>query len=419
MNQEIAVLVATPLLFGLLLLLCRRCRPRYQVTFYIICLYAFSSVMSIVFYFQPLANLNGNITWWPMIYWFSLFGITLFPIWQFDTSHVCHFKYDVKLLDKMVRWGALLSAIPFWEQMTMIPSLVMGGESDLGETMVDLHNNGVLDEMSFVGRNLLRLNIAIYDLTFIILFIQFIRERKNKVVILSCFFIIITRNLTGILAGHRSAAIGVLFKVILIIVIVYPLIGRSQKKLLKKSLLGIISVVGAVFIVITVGRQMAYSVTYGEDFTMTYFLSRYAGEGLINFNQFLPQMKHYTDGLYTSWTLLQMLGMNPHELDYDYMYGYLESFTGIPQNIFYTYIGSFVHDFGFLIGALLLMMMSLFFSLLMREYSSVMPISKLFLVVFYASIILEGVTSFPYCGEGGKFFIWSFVVYFVLRLLKM
>ena len=101
------------------------------------------------------------------------------------------------------------------------------------------------------------------------------------------------------------------------------------------------------------------------------------------------------------------------------MYGYLESFTGIPQNIFYTYIGSFVHDFGFLIGALLLMMMSLFFSLLMREYSSVMPISKLFLVVFYASIILEGVTSFPYCGEGGKFFIWSFVVYFVLRLLKM
>lgn len=164
---------------------------------------------------------------------------------------------------------------------------------------------------------------------------------------------------------------------------------------------------------------MLYAVTKGDDFTLLYFLSWYAGEGLVNFNQWLPDMRNTTGGEYTSWIWLKIIGANPHEIDHDYMYGILQRLQGIPQNIFYTYIGNFVQDFGFFFAALYLIIQSFVFKALTYVKSTVMPVSKLYIYVFYSSIILQGVTRYPYIGDHGKFFIWSFLIYFYLRSKKM
>lgn len=423
MNEEAAVLIFTTTALASIGLAYFRKKTQYKVALYAIALYTFSSIMSIVFYFQPLAQsngqLNGNIALWPVFYWITFFLISLLPVFQFDNSKVVKFKYNDELLKKIAIFGFFVSIIPFVEQLLSIPSLIGGGNVDLGESMVDLHDNATLDNMSFLGRNGLRLNIAIYDLSFIILFIQFLKEKKDKIVIFCLFFIIITRNLTGILAGHRSAAIEVVMKVILVSIIAYPLIGTLQKRAIKRFIGYSFSVVAVVFMIITIGRQMLYSVTKSEDFTLTYFLSWYAGEGLVNFNQYLPLMKNTTDGEYTCWTLLQILGQNPHEIDPDYMYGHLTSVQGIPQNIFYTYIGNFIQDFGFVLTGILLTVFSFIFKFATYNRGKVMPVSRLFLLIFYTSIILQGVTSFCYNGDHGKFIIWSLLVYFFLRVTKM
>ena len=424
MDDQSLILIFTSILLGGIGFTYYKRETHFKTALYAISLYTFSSIMSIVFYFQPLTQsnnqLNGNITLWPVLYWTSLFLISLMPLFQFDNSKIVKFTYKSNLLDKIVILGIIVSIIPFLEQLLLIPEILGGGNLDaLGENMVDLHDESSLENMSVLGRNGLRFNVAIYDLSFIILFIQFLKEKKNKLIIFGLFFIIITRNLTGIIAGHRSAAIEVIMKVLLVAIIAYPLIGSKEKKVIKNFMIWSFSIVGAVFMVITIGRQMLYSVTKSEDFTMTYFLSWYAGEGLINFNQFLPLMKNTTNGEYTCWTLLQLLGESPHELDYDYMYGKLTRIQGIPQNIFYTYIGNFVQDFGFFFAAIIISISSSAVRAITKVRGSVMKISTLFFIFSWASIILRGVTSFCYNGSNGKFAILTIIIYFFLRVTKM
>lgn len=417
MNNEVEVLIATSLSLLVMLIWRYSLHTHFKTSLYAIGLYTFSSIMGIVFYFQPLSLLSGHIQWWPMFYWITLFGITLIPLYQFDKSYITDFKYNDDLFAKIALFGFIISIEPFFEQLILSHGLVTGG--DLGETMVEMHDEGSLDNMSFIGRNMLRLNIALYDLSFIILFIEFLKSEKNRKVLFYLSFIILTRNLTGIMAGHRSAAIEVVMKLLLIVIIVFPLVSEVERKKIRNFVFIVFAFVGTVFAIITIGRQMLYSVTKGDDFTLLYFLSWYAGEGLVNFNQWLPEMRETTGGEYTCWTWLSIFGANPHEIDYDYMYGPLQKLQGIPQNIFYTYIGNFVQDFGFFGGAIYLIIQTVIFKSLTNERSNIMPVSKLYIFVFYASIILQGVTSYAYNGGHGKFFIWSFLIYFYLRYKKI
>ena len=423
-NEELIVLILTTLLLITSAGFYYRRKTHFKIALYAILMYSFSSIMSIVFYFQPLAHyngqLNGNISFLPLIYWLTLFSITLIPLFQFDQSEVQSFKYNPKILNIIAVVGFGVSVVPFFEQLLLAPALIGGGAvEDLGESMVDLHDNPTLDNMSFLGRNGLRFNVAIYDLSFIMLFVQLLQKKKNLKIIFFLLFIIITRNLTGIISGHRSAAIEVVMKVLLITLIAYPLIGTGEKKVVHKMIGWTFGIIGVIFAIITIGRQMLYSATRSEDFTMVYFLSWYAGEGLVNFNQFLPLMKHTADGQFTCWYFLHILGQNPPELTHDYMYGKMTTLQGIPQNIFYTYIGNVVQDFGFIIAAILLSILALIFKGATRVKGRVMPISTLYLLVFYSTVILQGVTSYPYCADHGKFVIWNIYIYILLRLFRM
>ena len=394
-------------------------KMRYRTGLYVICFYLFSSMMSILFYFQPLANLNGQISFWPFFYWFLVFVLTLLPLYQFDTSKIRVFKYNLSKLNNIIKWGALLSIFPLIEQIAYIPSLVFGHGVDLGESLVDMHNDGgVLNQLSFIGRNLLRVNIAIYDLAYIVLFVNLLQDKVDRKTIMSVLIILLTRNLTGILQGHRSSLIDVGIRTILIIVLLYPSINKEKKRLLNKIGFCIFGFAGVIFGVITIGRQMYYSVMYGEDFTMIYFLSRYAGEGLVNFNQFLPLMKNTIGGGLTCWPIVEFLGLNPPDI-YNNFWNQIEKIQGIPQNIFYTYIGSFVQDFGFLMTPFVLVIPVLIVKNVTYVRSRVMPVSKLYIYVMYVSSLLNGVTSFSYCGENMKFLLWSIIIYIYLRISRM
>lgn len=420
MNQEVEVLLTTTFLLSLLGYFYYRMRTRFKVGLFAILLFCFSSIMSIVYYFQPLSNLNGNITWWPLFYWFAFFVITLIPLIQFDKSNVCKVTYNLSILNNIVKVGFYLSIIPFVEQFLQIPMLLSQMNSGgLGDVMVAAHDTGSLDNLSFISRNLLRVNIAIYDLCFLILLVHFMQPRKNTKMIFYLIVILLTRNLTGLIAGHRAAALELIFKMFIIALIATPLIGIKARKTMWKSIVWVFAGTFFVFAIITVGRAAFYGETKGDDFTLVYFLSWYAGEGLVNFNQFLPLMRHTTDGEICFWTILDLLGQQPHELTYEYYYGPLVKLQGIPQNIFYTYIGNFVQDLGFFGAGVWLVVMSASMTIITKIRGTVVPISKLFLVVFYANIIVRGVTSYCYDGEHGKFIFLSFILYIYLKAKKM
>lgn len=423
MNSEIVILIFSCFVFLILTIHSYFRKSNFKISTYIFSIYTLSSIMSIVFYHQPYAqanDLNGEITLWPFIYWITIFVLFCIPIHRFDSSNIICIKSDFYTLKKIAKFGFYISIIPFLEQVIQIPGIIQSASSgDLAEAMLVLHDEGTMDSLSFISRNLLRINIALYDLSFLIILVFLINGINDKKIYFYLFLVILTRNITGLMLGSRGALIEVILKLILITFIAYPIISNHQKKILKKILAGGFIAFGGIFLAITIGRSLTYQNTKSLDFTLTYFMSRYMGEGLINFNQYLPMMKETTNGEITFWSIQQILGMEPNELTADYYYGKLTSLQGIPQNIFYTFIGNFVQDFGFVLAFIWLLIVSIFFTKIISIQRNQIRLSSLYMLFFYASIILNGVTSYLYNGQHGKFVIFHFFVYFFLRLKKM
>lgn len=419
-DKELFILVTTTVFLFIISYLYYKKKTRFKIGLYILLVYTLSSIMSIVYVFQPYSwsYLNGKSQWWPIIYWMFVFFLTCIPIFNFDKTKVTHIEYDNDFLIKICKFGFFISIIPFSEQLFSASHLFLGG-NDFGQMALSLHDdNDGLENLSLLSRLLLKVNIAIYDLSFLMLLVFFMQKKKNNFALFCIIFIIATRNLTGLIVGHRSSFIEVLQKLILITLIALPLVDKVK----RKKILKIVSISFAVFLgfflIITIGRSLAYN-EHDSEFTLIAFLSRYMGEQFLLFNEYLPSMKTTLGGEITCWYFLDILGLNPHELTRDYYYITLTRLQGIQQNVFYSYIGNFVQDFGFIITALILPLISMIFAKLTKVRGNTIPLSTLFLFVFYTSIILQGVTSFCYNGTHGKFIIFSFIIYFILKHVEL
>lgn len=124
--------------------------------------------MSIVYVFQPYSwsYLNGKSQWWPIIYWMFIFFLTCIPIFNFDKSKVTHIEYDNNFLVTICKFGFFISIIPFFEQLFSASHLLLGG-NDLAQMALSLHDdNDGMENLSLLSQLLLKVNIAIYDLSF-------------------------------------------------------------------------------------------------------------------------------------------------------------------------------------------------------------------------------------------------------------
>ena len=412
-SNELLIQATTFIILLTITLLYYKQARNFKVGAYVIAIYALSAIMGIVYMFQPYAwyYLNGQSTWWPIIYWMILFFITCIPIFEFDKKRIDTIEYDPKLIYRIAVFGFVISIIPFLEQAFLARSLF-----DSVTVALDLHDEeGGMDKLSSISRFLLRINISLYDLSFVILLLLLLEKKKRKFPLFCVVFIIITRNLTGVITGHRSSFIEVMQKLILVALIAYPLQTKENKKKMIKLISYSFALFFGFFLLITIGRSIAYEEKNSE-FTLLAFLSRYMGEPLLLFNEYLPLMKANSDGQLTCNFFLDILGLTSNELDHAYMYGSLQRTTGIPQNVFYSYIGDFVMDFGFVAAFIILTGISLFFWKLTRFKNGKIALSTLFIFVMYTSILMGGITSWKYNGSHGKFLLFSFFVYFLLKI---
>ncbi|WP_281514881.1 O-antigen polymerase [Phocaeicola sartorii] len=419
MNSELIILSASTLLLVVFCFWSYRQANMFRTTFAVLGVYSLSSVASIVYYCQPYSAflLNGRISWLPFIYWIVLFMICLIPLIQFDKLHVGNVK-SLTTLDWIAKFGFWISIIPLIEQL-FIGYRLLFGTGGLEEAIMAAYEDATLDQLSIISRNLLRINIGLYDLSFLILLTYFIRPVKNKSLLIYSLTIIMTRNVTGLMMASRGAMVNMGLRMILVYVISFPFLTVETKKLINKCMLICAVVFGAIFVSISIGRQVSYSENVNEGFTMTYFISRYMGEGLINFNQYLPLMKETTGGEICFWSIMDYLGGEPHELTKDYFYGELSSKQNIPQNVFYTFIGNFVQDLNFIGAFIWLSFISIVFKIVTKVKGPTITLSTLFAFLFYATMMLNGVISFQYAGSHGKFVIWNIFIYIYMKMKKM
>lgn len=381
-------------------------------------LYTFSAFCAIIYYCNPYFIQNKELTILPFIYWLIAFRILCIPLFKYDSLNIIGIKYNIKVINSLCVISLFISIIPFIEQFVQIPTLFNATQS-LSDTFSDIHDESNKQiNFSLVGKFLQRVVWALYDLMFLFI-LPVIRSKKvNKLALLGIIMVIITRNLEFFLLASRNGLLRMILQLVLAFIILYPLMTAFEKKKVIRIMTLLITAIIGVFTLITIARQIGYS-EKNEEYTMLYFLSRYAGEGMINFNQYIFDIKNYTNGDYTLWTFKNLLGFDVPPLTRDYLYGHIQTTTGIPMMVFYTFIGFIVIDLGPIATLFIFIIVAIMLYRLLSFNQKYIPISTLFIFFIFTSTIINGTCVYQYSGKSSEYFWLYLTIFIFLRWKKM
>lgn len=393
-------------------------KDRFHIVRFLLFLYTISSFCSILFYYTPLYELSANfeITAWPYIIWIILFLILLLPLYRFDRSHYHILSFSEDIVIGICVIGLIFGGYLLLEEIILLPSYFANFSIDNGLFM-ELHDGARKVDFSPLGVLCWRIVHVFNDLAYILILPILKMKKHRRIMILGVLFIIISNILPALFIGNRSALFRLILSLFCAILIISPFINKSYRKEIRKySLIGG-SLVVFVFMVMTISRQIIYSST-NQDFTLFYFLSRYAGEGMLNFNQYILHLKDYTDGDYCFGFIKHLFGYEQVQINEDYLLGHISSKIGIPMKIFYTFIGFFIIDLGIEGTFVFFLIVSLIFSHIISSNSYVIKLSTLYLIFIYVSIIANGTCLYIFSWSENNTLIYQLIIYGILKLLK-
>ena len=386
-------------------------------------LYAGSSILSIVFYY-----INSYLPFYvydsigliPYIYWLGLFAITLYPVYKYEKYSPISLKYDLNIIHLFCALGLLVSIIPFLELLPEAVALFSGGADNVSDAITEMHDENEKEEkLSLIGSLLMRGVWAFYDISFIMILPLIKEKKKNIIAILGVVMVILTKNMETISTVSRTGLFNLALHAIVCFILFLPFLSAKEKKRVKRF--GVIAVgfVAAIFLVITLARGATYQEKSSSgEYTSTVFVVRYGGEGFCNFGNFAFQAKQPMGGIYTLYVPQKLLGKEPPFVDRDYLYNVAESKQGIPQNVFYTYIGYFVLDLGPLWGAILLIAISLLAGSVCVVKGGMLNIATLFLFSVYLKILEFGPIGYVYVNKNSEYILLYLFIFVVMRVFS-
>lgn len=182
---------------------------------------------------------------------------------------------------------------------------------------------------------------------------------------------------------------------------------QIKKQLIKYCIIGA-SGISFLFIAISIARFGSGS---SEKYGAAYQVIRYMGESMINFN---VETYHITNYLY---------GHNSFVGFYSYFFGEVRdiqeqnSIIGVVTNVFSTFIGNFVMDYGLVTtGVLVLVTGGIMYRYVERNIKK-MNLHFLIILYLYANILLFGTTYFIY-QNGFVHMLFALCVAYAFKLKK-
>lgn len=371
-------------------------------------MYLISTFFSLIYYCNPLYIEYNELSISPYIYWIISFLIICYPLFVFDKMDINIISYNISFFNAIGIFALVISIEPFIEILPHISELFsVPDASDLVRELHDADERGI--RLSSIGGKCVHMLVYIYDLMFIAIYPLIKSPKRNRFALYGVFLLIIVRNLIALLAASRSFLLSTILRFVILLLIFYPHLSLREKKVIKKVSLYLGTFFFCIFVFLTIMRQQSHQSSI-DDFTLLYFVSRYAGEGTLNFSQNIPHIKNYIGGDYCFAAEKAIMGMDTHELSRNYLSGTLTNRTGITQNIFYTFIGFFVMDIGLLGSFSFFLFISIIMIILIRRSNQRISIGIMFLLFIYASIIVDGTCIYRYCGGNSLFLLVDIVL---------
>lgn len=358
--------------------------------------FALIAWMGVLYYNHELFGYfksHAKFTLFPFVYLFVAIWLFISPILRFDSSRI----QQIKLVDdkSLKVYIYVMLFVEIMTQISMLPIVIKvlssGGAVAFREDSYDSVGGGIvitnffLAKLGSVNTAFLATNVvvSIYALIFSRL------SKKLRVLFFVCSAIWPSFTMTAL--GNRFYMMSVFVWVVFLVILLSNFIQyKTQKKLVLYFITFSVPVLIS-FVVISIGR-------FAELFEYQFY--RYLGEPFVNYDtQFFYDLKDNTWGRAYFTTFRKWLG---YPVEFETLiekWALLDGITGVDTHVFYTFIGGFNIEFGFITTLLIgILVMIIYKKILRKRYVLTLPI--LIALGYLGYICIQGAFLFPL--QGGK-----------------
>ena len=306
---------------------------------------AISGLISIFFYSisEIISRDYSNITLTPFLYLIFCYVLTALPLFSFEraSSNILRINREQ---NKCIKLFALfimcISIEPFVEIITQLPKVILNTNAIAKEYELRLEGRSV-NFLSSIGSNLYLIMIR-FQLVYPILLFYFCRNfTKNKLYVCGIFVPIISVWIRELIVGGRSLLVQNVLYVIVVYFIMRRFIPNTIQKVIVQYGRWVILLAISFVMIISIARFERVSTNFSSVWES---LSLYSGESSLNFNSSLWYLEKQTNGVNTLSLPLNLLGISKVKSAEEFWE--IGDNLGIRGNIFYTYVGSILMDYG-------------------------------------------------------------------------
>jgi len=358
------------------------------------------------FWIDHYPKLTGS----PFLYLIAVLLLMIIPVYNFDkkVEGLKTISQVSKINHYAVKFFIVISIIPFIENFYHLLTGSVFNAANVVDIYESKQDTNIVDWLDPVSRKLNTI-LQLFFIYIVHLFFYCLKQRRTRDAML--LSVAILNNFTMAMnTSSRAFMMGQVFIFIYVFIVYRSFLSRKILELSKKIFFAFLLVFTIFFSYITISR---FENTVKSDISVFQYVSLYAGEGVINFNNELWYTKSNTNGDTNFSLFKKVIGLKTFENLLERR-DYWETRTKIRTHIFYTGFGDVFFDLG-PIGCFVFFLV---LSLMLRKFLKKQRLSfeDVFLFSFCAYFLIYGVTCNPFKTYWGNVvLVTNFLLYFILN----
>ena len=383
MNHVLVAINAIAYIIPLILYYKKKRQIDIGFLFYMI--FAVSAIGSFWYYSQEDVDLYyPNIELSAFIYLWLMINFCLLPLYQTNLRKITYIddRGIAPLLDGLSIMFVVLSLLPIVSLLSKV-SLSMFVGNDLGRMY-----ESDADKSALYFTGIIKYCFALIrrfeDILIILFFYQLSKAKKNWALINAMWLPIGLFVLFKVASGSRGGVMSTFIAFFAMALFLRNTFEQKTFAYIRK-----IGVVFTSFIIVVVSAisisRFFFSVSAASSrATLDRWISQYLGEGMVRFNDTVWNNDILMNGDQNIIFLKHLLGFDVIE-NYDTFMMFYEAKLGLPVNVFYTFVGDWVLDFGIIGTIVVTVLFYILFKKLLNSYKSGVNILQLtiLMIIFH------------------------------------
>lgn len=383
MNHVLVAINAIAYIIPLILYYKKKRQIDIGFLFYMI--FAVSAIGSFWYYSQEDVDLYyPNIELSAFIYLWLMINFCLLPLYQTNLRKITYIddRGIAPLLDGLSIMFVVLSLLPIVSLLSKV-SLSMFVGNDLGRMYESDADKSAL-YFSGISKYCFALIRRFEDILIILFFYQLSKAKKDWALINAMWLPIGLFVLFKVASGSRGGVMSTFIAFFAMALFLRNTFEQKTFAYIRK-----IGVVFTSFIIVVVSAisisRFFFSVSAASSrATLDRWISQYLGEGMVRFNDTVWNNDILMNGDQNIIFLKHLLGFDVIE-NYDTFMMFYEAKLGLPVNVFYTFVGDWVLDFGIIGTIVVTVLFYILFKKLLNSYKSGVNILQLtiLMIIFH------------------------------------